>query len=94
MKKNMRRMSDGRGVSIPALVEGRPLRLASVYADADGSRRPEFFKKELRHFLTKRTVLGIDANCVPDVQLDVRSDAASPYDNRGANELADVTTHL
>ena len=87
-------MSVGRGVSVPALVDGRPLRLASVYAHADGSRRPEFFKKELRHFLTKRTVLGIDANCVPDVQVDVRSDAASPYDNRGANELADVTTHF
>ena len=94
MKKNMRRMSDGRGVSVPALVDGRPLRLASVYAHADGSRRPEFFKKELRRFLTKQTVLGIDANCVPDVQLDVRSEAASPYDNRGANELADVMTHL
>ena len=48
----------------------------------------------MRHFLTKRTVLGIDANCVPDVQLDVRSEAASPYDNRGANELADVMTHF
>ena len=94
MKKNMRRMSDGRGVSVPAMVDGRPLRLASVYAHADGSRRPEFFKKELRRFLTKQTVLGIDANCVPDVQLDVRSDAASPYDNRGANELADVMTHF
>ena len=47
-EKNMRRMSDGRGVSVPALVDGRPLRLASVYAHADaGSRRPEFFKKEL-----------------------------------------------
>ena len=34
------------------------------------------------------------ANCVPDLQLDVRSDAASPYDNRGANELADVMTHF
>ena len=61
-------MSDGRGVSVPAMVDGRPLRLASVYAHADGSRRPEFFKKELRRFLTKQTVLGIDANCVPDVQ--------------------------
>ena len=43
---------------------------------------PAFFRS-LRNFINKSTVLGIDANCVPDVQLDVKNHSRSPYNNLG-----------
>ena len=69
----------------------RPLRLASVYAHPkkEAAQRPAFFRS-LRIFINKSTVLGIDANCVPDVQLDVKKHSRSPYNNLGADELQDI----
>ena len=34
--------------------------------------------------------MGIDANCVPDTTVDVKRDARSPYENRGADILRDA----
>ena len=39
---------------------------------------------------TKNTVLGIDANCVPDTELDLRRDANTPYENSGRDELEEM----
>ena len=52
---------------------------------------PKFFK-ELAPIITPRTVLGIDANCVPDVHLDVKRDpdVTSPYENSGSDECEDM----
>ena len=67
------------------------MRLASVYAhsDREAAQRPAFFRS-LRNFINKSTVLGIDANCVPDVRLDVENHSRSPYNNMGADELQDI----
>ena len=82
---------DGRIVSVSALFSGRKLRLVSAYApSAPSALRPPFFRRALPRFLSKSAVLGIDANCVPDPTIDLRRDATSPYDNKGAAELADV----
>ena len=44
--------------------------------------------------MKRRTLVSIDANCVPDVTLDVMTDAASQYNNTGADELAQLTADL
>ena len=88
-----RQLPQGRGVAIDVNIGERKLRLASIYAhsDREADARPAFFKS-LKHFnfINSKTILGIDANCVPDVQLDVRNHSQSPYTNTGANELQDV----
>ena len=79
----------GRVTSVTTLVGGKPTRLVSAYAPADGSKRPDFMTNILGPHLSKRTIMSVDANCVPDVVLDTqRPGSISPYDNRGANDLA------
>ena len=81
----------GRVTAVTTLVGGKPTRLISAYAPADGSRRAYFMTNTLGPHLGKRTIMSIDANCVPDVVLDTqRPGSTSPYDNRGANELANL----
>ena len=91
MRASTRQLPNGRGVAIDAIIAERSLRLASVYAhsDREAAQRPAFFRS-LRNFINKSTVLGIDANCVPDVQLDVKNHSRSPYNNLGADELQDI----
>ena len=89
VKKTMRQLPHGRGVAIDTLINGLSLRLASVYAPAQKTERPVFFRK-IGNFISPRTVLGIDANCVPNPRLDVKSNAASPYENDGADDLQSI----
>ena len=79
----------GRVISAEISIEGHHIRAVSCYAYCTPSRlRPPFFEKVLSRFVNKHTVLGIDANCVPDVMLDVkRALSATAYDNLGAAEL-------
>ena len=44
----------------------------------------------MKKLLRKDTILAIDANCVPDVDLDTQRDATTAYDNAGAKELAEA----
>ena len=82
----------GRVTRVTTLVGGRPTRLVSAYAPSDGSKRPDFMTNILGPHLNKRTILSIDANCVPDVLLDTqRPGSTGPYDNKGANDLAVLT---
>ena len=89
--ESTRYMQEGRGVSCHAIIEGRKYKLASIYAPSASNERPAFFEK-MRRFITKKTILGIDANCVPDTTLDVKQAAgvASAYNNVGADELKDA----
>ena len=91
VRESTRYMQEGRGVSCHTIIEGRKYKLASIYAPSASNARPAFFEK-LRRFITKKTILGIDANCVPDTTLDVKQAAGvtSAYDNVGADELNDV----
>ena len=82
----------GRVTCITTLVNGKPMRLVSAYAPSTGAPRPSFFTDILAPHLTNRTIMSIDANCVPDVVLDTqRPGSVGPYDNRGSNELAALT---
>jgi hypothetical protein len=80
----------GRVTSIHTHVEGRLLVLTAAYAPSAPGERQAFFTNILQPFVDSETVLGIDANCVPDVSLDVRSSARISYENTGANELQSV----
>ena len=84
---------DGRLITARTFFNGELITLASAYAPQDGQARVTFFNTFTRH-LDKRTVLGIDANCVPDDDLDLKRDAASVYDNRGSNELTNAVSSL
>ena len=87
----------GRAVRATITVEKQTLNVVSAYAPAKPTApdtRADFFKK-LAKLLTRNTLLGIDANCVPNLQLDVKRDAqASAYDNEGAQELSDTVDRL
>ena len=88
-----RALLGGRFVSVKMEVEGQMRTLTSAYAPAKPiagipmSKRPVFFA-HLKKLLKLDTILRIDANCVPDPNLDTRRDAMSAYDNVCAKELA------
>jgi len=94
IRDSARHLQSGRAISANMTVEGRKLTLVSAYANPDTSaaERPRFFTNSLAQLVNKNTVMGIDANCVPDVTLDVKRTATSPYRNDGAQELHDLVT--
>ena len=79
----------GRYVAATMKVEGRTRHLVAAYAPATPTDRPAFFTS-MRNKIRRHTVMGIDANCVPDVTLDLQRDATSPYPNNGADILSDT----
>lgn len=93
VRDTVRALPSGRGVAVDITVEGSPLRLMSAYAHADAHapQRPNFFSNTLRQLMNRRTVLGIDANCVPNERLDLKRTSQNPYNNVGANELNQLT---
>ena len=95
--RTVRCLPRGRGIACDTLLEGHATRLASVYAPANPDERPGFFQnlnKKGHRFINRHTILGIDANCVPDVSLDRQSNAVSPYNNTGADTLNHVIASL
>jgi hypothetical protein len=72
------------------MIEGKNFRLVSAYAPAPPAERAAFFTDVLGPNITPTTILGIDANYVPDESLDVRGHSAAGYSNAGAAELAAV----
>ena len=93
VKSTIRALPDGRGIACDTLIHGKKRRLACVYAPADPSERISFFNT-LTRLIDNNTILGIDANCVPDVTLDRQSSAPSPYNNTGATTLNNVIASL
>ena len=79
---------EGRLCSVRCTIRGVKLRLTCCYAPADSTKRQAFFTKKLAPFVTRNTLLAIDANCVPDPSLDRRSNAATPADDTGSDDLA------
>ena len=97
VRKTLRCLPQGRGIACDTLLNGATIRLASVYAPSDDDARPEFFNslnKRGHRFIDKNTVMGIDANCVPDVILDRKSSAASAYNNKGSDTLNQIIANL
>ena len=93
VKSTIRALPDGRGIACDTLIHGHMRRIASVYAPADPALRVAFFTS-LTNLIDSNTIMGIDANCVPDVTLDRQSTAASDYENTGATTLNDVIASL
>ena len=73
--------------------QGKNYDIASVYAPAPPSARVAFFA-QLEPLLSRRTIVGGDWNCVPDVTLDVKSPNPLDYANQGATLLAQATSRL
>ena len=84
------RSDDGRVVTVDAEIDGTQVSLASVYAPVTYTNRPAFFNDVVAPRVKDDTIMSIDANCVPDTTLDLKRDAQSAYDNRGADELRDA----
>jgi len=82
----------GRITAIKTHVGGKPFHLVSAYAGANrSSDRASFFTDTLEPLIFRNTILGIDANCVPDIDLDtLRPGVTSCYENSGATELATI----
>ena len=95
IRNSASRTACGRVTSLTTKIHSRQIRLTAAYAhsDAQADQRPGFFTNTLKPRLTQNTVLGIDANCVPDEQLDLKRVGVHPYNNTGANELADAISH-
>ena len=76
-------------MTIP-MPSGRPLKVASMYVPAQAQDRERFIRKlALTSCLEGTEVLGTDANCVPNVSIDVRRNAntKSQYSNLHARKL-------
>ena len=89
IKATRKSAAQGRYLAITMKVEGASRKLVAAYAPAKPADRPAFLTL-LAGRLTRRTVLGIDANCVPDTTLDLKRDATTPYPNAGADILRDA----
>ena len=74
----------GRWAGADLRIDGKNRRPIAVYAPTKGEHRARFFTA-LRRKVSRTSVMGIDANCVPDIVMDLNRTATSPYDNRGAN---------
>ena len=97
LRGSIKRLVNGRAITVEVMAEGHKIRLASVYAHADtaAAQRPAFFRTTLRRMLNKNTILGIDANVVPDESLDLaQANAASAYNNTGASEFNQLMADL
>ena len=85
----------GGWITADTLLDGKLVTLASAYAppDSRATERPAFFNK-LADELNDHSILGTDANCVPDPSVDLQRNAASAYQNDGARELFNaITSH-
>ena len=89
IKATKKAAARGRYLTVTMKVDTAKRKLVAAYAPAKPSDRPAFFNT-IAPRLTRRTVLGIDANCVPDTTLDLQRDATTPYRNDGADILSDA----
>ena len=89
IKATKKAAAKGRYLSASMKVEKDTRKLVAAYAPATPASRPAFFTL-LAPRLTRRTVMGIDANCVPDTALDLKRNATSAYPNHGADTLSDA----
>ena len=87
VRATFRGSRDGRTVTATTLINGRPKSVMSAYAPAkgEGQAREAYFKS-IANRIKKNSLIGIDANCVPDVSIDHRSNStsSSAYENGGA----------
>eukprot|EP00965_Chrysotila_dentata_P158342 5230854-Pleurochrysis_carterae.AAC.1 len=65
------------------------LKVASVYAPAEGKERSAFFKS-ISSMIDSSTILSGDFNCVDDTTLDTQRSSNTPYSNEGADVLQTI----
>ena len=72
-------------------MHGHETTVTSAYAPVQSDQRAAFFTHSMQQTLSDMTILGIDANCVPDPQADEIVHGGQPPPNDGAVELAQAT---
>ena len=75
--------------SLDTYIGERKYRIASVYAPVEPHLRPRFFR-QIGTYVTKKTILCGDYNCVLDQVADLQRTSTYPYQNQGASELAEL----
>ena len=87
------RRDDGRHVTVDTLLDGKPLRIASIYAPVDHTERAQFYT-DIKPQLNDATIIGADSNCVLNTAIDL--DGASPTTvtnlSKGATEYLNILT--
>ena len=91
IRQSAYRSRDGRLTTVDILLNEKSTKVACAYAPQDGTR-PAFLTG-IKDKINSSTALALDANCVPDTNLDLKRDARTPYDNAGSQELKDVVDH-
>ena len=82
---------DGRMTKITMAVEGTEVSIISIYAPPHPhNNQREAFLKEISNQIDKKTIIGIDANCVLDTARDLNRIGTTPWDNKGGKELGDI----
>lgn len=71
------------------LKNNETIKVASIYAPAQGNERQHFFQN-IRQYIDENTIMGGDFNCVPDVTLDLISENPLMYPNGGITELKSI----
>ena len=87
------RRDDGRLVTVDTLLDGKPLRIASIYAPVNHTERAQFYT-DIKPQLNDTTIIGADSNCVLNTAIDL--DGASPATatnlSKGATEYLNILT--
>ena len=95
MRENTIKSQSGRVTTTPFTLEGIQYSVTSAYANASEAHlRPTFFEHVLQQHLKGNTILGIDANCVPDERLDLKRESTTAYVNTGAAELEEIISSI
>eukprot|EP00965_Chrysotila_dentata_P149563 4939077-Pleurochrysis_carterae.AAC.1 len=67
------------------------LRVASVYAPAEGKERSAFFNS-IANMIDSSTILSGGFNCVEDTTLDTQRSSGTTYSNEGSDVLQEIVT--
>ena len=86
--------ADGRVTTLRTLLHGHEVTVASAYAPVQNDQRAAFYTHALQQAINDKTILGIDANCVPDPRVDEVVHGGQPPPNDGATELQRTSSGL
>ena len=91
IKSSSTTTADGRVTTLRTLLHGHEVTVASAYAPVQNDQRAAFYTHALQQAINDKTILGIDANCVPDPRVDEVVHGGQPPPNDGATELQRIT---
>ena len=82
--------ADGRLAMVVTKIAGHVIHLVSMYAPVHAAERKRFLAEDVMPHIAANSLIGTDANCVPDARLDQVNDSDLPSANVGAAELVEL----